>query len=307
MAERGARGCWFIGPADFLAGCVARLPQRVLLALGAALAWLAWPLLGKRRHYAKVNIDLCFPRLDEAARRRLLKDNIRDTVTGALELIRGWYAPAEALRGIADVEGLEHLRAALASGRGVLLFGGHFPHAELCARLLGDAAGQRVHVLVRHNNHPCLERMMDGARRRVFAGTIGKKDVRGLLRALSQGGIVAYSADQNFNYQNAFVPFFGVPASTLTATPDLAKRGNAVVLPFWFHRDAEGRYKLRVEPTWPNWPSGDPAADAARYMAELEKVVREHPGQYLWVHRRFKTRPPGEADVYRKARRSDGP
>jgi KDO2-lipid IV(A) lauroyltransferase len=298
MTEGGANGCWLIGPADFLAARVARLPQRALLALGALLAWLLWPLLRKRRHYAKTNIDLCFPQLDPFARRRLLKENIRNTVTGALELIRGWYAPASALRGMADVEGIEHLRAALASGRGVLLFVGHFPYTELCARLLGEALGQRVHVLVRRNNNPCLERLMDGARRRAFAGTIAKKDVRGLLRTLSQGGIVVYSADQNFNYQNAFVPFFGVPASTLTATPDLAKRGNAVVLPFWFHRNAEGRYRLRVEPTWQGWPSGDPAADAARYMLELEKVVRQHPAQYLWVHRRFKTRPAGESDVY---------
>lgn len=299
MAERNAVGCWFIGPADFIATRIARLPQRTLLKFGAGLTWLLWPLLGKRRRYAKANIDLCFPQLDEAARRRLAKDNIRNTVTGALELIRGWYAPASTLRGLAEVEGLEYLRAALASGRGVLLFGGHFPHAELCARLLGEALGRRVHVLVRHNNNPCLEALMDGARRRVFVGTIAKKDVRGLLRALSQGGIVAYSADQNFNYQNAFVPFFGIPAATLTATPDIARRGNAVVLPFWFHRDDAGRYQLRVEPQWSNWPTGDPAADAARYMAELEKVVREHPEQYLWVHRRFKTRPPGEADVYR--------
>ncbi|MFT3761247.1 MAG: lysophospholipid acyltransferase family protein [Pseudoxanthomonas sp.] len=299
MTERQARRCWFIGPANLVAAAIARLPQPALLALGTALTWVAWPLLGKRRGYAKANIDLCFPQLDEAARRRLLKENIRNTVTGVLELLRGWYAPSHTLRGMVEIEGLEHVRAARASGRGVLLFGGHFPHAELCARLLGEALGERVHVLVRHNNHPCLERMLDAARRRVFASTIGKKDMRGLLRALSRGGIVAYSADQNFNYQNAFVPFFGVPAATLTATPDLAKRGNAAVLPLWCHRDGQGRYRLRVEPTWPGWPSGDPAADAARYMAELEKVVREHPAQYLWVHRRFKTRPPGAAEVYR--------
>ena len=92
--------------------------------------------------------------------------------------------------------------------------------------------------------------MFDRARARVFAGTIAKKDVRGLLRTLSPGGVVAYSADQNFTYQNAFVPFFGIPAATLTATPDLARRGKAVVLPFWFHRDADGRYHLRIEPQW---------------------------------------------------------
>jgi KDO2-lipid IV(A) lauroyltransferase len=298
MTETQTAGCWFIAPANLVAACIARLPQRVLLALGAVSTGLLWPLLRKRRRIAQINIDLCFPQLDDAARKRLVKQNIRNTVTGVFELIRGWYAPASALRGMADVQGLEHLRAALASGHGVLLLCGHFPHAELCGRLLGEAIGQRVHILARHNNNPCLERVMDGARRRAFAGVVAKKDVRGLLRVLSRGGIVAYSADQNFNYQNAFVPFFGIQASTLTTTPELARRGNAVVLPFWFHRDEAGRYQLRIEPTWEGWPSGNPAADAARYMAELENFVRQHPAQYLWVHRRFKTRPPDEVEVY---------
>jgi KDO2-lipid IV(A) lauroyltransferase len=298
MTEPAAARCWFIAPLDLLAAGIARLPQRMLLALGGALAWSLSPLTGKRRRYARTNLALCFPAMSVRERERLLRDNLRATVTGALELVRAWYAPAPALRGLAEVEGLEHLQRARAGGRGVLLFGGHFTHSELAARLLQELSSQPVHVVVRRNNQACIETMFDGARRRAFAGTIAKKDVRGLLRTLGRGGVVAYSADQNFTYQNAFVPFFGVPAATLTATPDLARRGNAAVLPFWFHRDAGGRYRLRIEPQWSGWPSGDPAADAARYMAELEKAVRPHPEQYLWVHRRFKTRPPGEPPVY---------
>ncbi len=298
MTDRSAARCWFIAPLDLLAAFIARLPQATLLRFGALLAWMLAPWMGKRRRYARTNIALCFPQLDTAQRERLLRDNLRATVTGLLELIRAWYAPPSALRGLADVRGLEHLRAATASGRGVLLFGGHFTHSELAARLLQELAALPVHVLVRRNNHRCLEAMFDRARQRYFAGTIAKKDVRGMLRTLGQGGVVAYSADQNFTYQNAFVPFFGVQAATLTATPDLAQRGKATVLPFWFYRDEEGRYQLRIEPQWAGWPSDDPAVDAARYMAELEKAVRGHPEQYLWVHRRFKTRPPGEADVY---------
>ena len=298
MTDADAARCWFIAPLDLLAAGLSRLPQAILLWLGAALTFLAWPLLGKRRRYARINLALCFPHLDEVQRERLLRANIRATLTGLLELVRAWYAPPSALAGLADVEGLEHLHAATRSGRGVLLFGGHFTHSELAARLLQDLAKQPVHVVVRRNNHRCLETMFDRARRKAFAGTVAKKDVRGLLRTLSRGGVVAYSADQNFTYQNAFVPFFGIPAATLTATPDLAARGNAVVLPFWFHRKQDGRYCLRVEPQWEGWPSDDPAADAARYMAELEKVVRRNPEQYLWVHRRFKTRPPGEKGFY---------
>lgn len=298
MTDESAMRCWFVPPLEHLAGAVARLPQRGLLGTGAVLSALLSPLMGRRRRYAAKNLELCFPSMEPDRRKRLLRDNLRATVTGALELIRAWYGPERSLRGLATLEGLEHLQAAQTSGRGVLLFGGHFVHSELAARLLQQLSGTPVHVVVRRNNHPCIESMFDRARRRAFAGTIAKKDVRGLLRTLVKGGVVAYSADQNFTYQNAFVRFFGVPAATLTATPDIARRGNAVVLPFWFHRDDDGRYSLRIEPQWEGWPSGDPAADAARYMAELEQVVRKHPEQYLWVHRRFKTRPPGEAGVY---------
>ena len=298
MTERDLARCWFIGPLNLLAALIARLPQRSLLGIGKLLTMLLSPLMGKRRCYARINLALCFPQLDPAEREGLLRANLVATVTGALELIRAWYAPSGLLKHLAELQGLEHLHAAMANGHGVLLFGGHFTHSELAARLLQEIAAQPVHVVVRRNNHPCVEALFDGARLRAFAGTIAKKDVRGLLRTLRRGGVVAYSADQNFTYQNAFVPFFGMPAATLTVTPELAARGRAVVLPFWFHRDDAGRYRLRIEPQWSGWPSGDPSADAARYMSELEQVVREHPEQYLWVHRRFKTRPPGDKNVY---------
>ena len=91
---------------------------------------------------------------------------------------------------------------------------------------------------------------------------------------------------------------FGVPAATLTSTPDLVRRGRAKVLPFWFHREPDGRYCLYVEEMWPGWLEASPEQAAAIYMRELEAVVRRHPEQYLWVHRRFKTRPPGSPAIY---------
>ncbi|RNF81939.1 lipid A biosynthesis acyltransferase [Lysobacter psychrotolerans] len=298
MAEAGRPRCRFVAPANRLAALVARLPQPLLLALGGALTGLATPLLRSRRRIAARNIALCFPELDPRAQRQLLRATLRANVTGLLESLRGWFAPAASLRGLVEVEGLEHVRAAIAQGRGVLLVTGHSPHLELGGRMLSDALGEPIAIVARRNNNVCIERFLDDARRRAFADVIAKKDMRGLLRTLSKGGLVAWAGDQDFNYQNAFVPFFGVQAATVTATAEIGRRGNAVVLPYWFQREADGRYRLWVEPQWPGWPSGDPVADAARYMAELERVVRRHPEQYLWVHRRFKTRPAGEADLY---------
>jgi KDO2-lipid IV(A) lauroyltransferase len=298
MTEPGAARCRWLAPANAIAHGIACLPQAWLLRLGVVLTWLSWPLLRRRRRYARTNLALCFPELDARAQRRLLRATLRASVTGLLESLRAWFAPPSRLRGLVEVEGLQHLQAAQAGGRGVLLLTGHTPHLELGGRLLSEALGRPVSIVVRRNNHPCIERFIDGARRRAFAATIGKKDVRELLRALARGDVVAQAGDQDFNYQHAFVPFFGIRAATLTAIPELARRGNATVLPYWFQREADGRYRLWIEPQWPGWPSGDPAADAARYMRELETVVRRHPEQYLWVHRRFKTRPPGAAGLY---------
>ena len=137
------------------------------------------------------------------------------------------------------------------------------------------------------NHHPDLDLRYTHVDVRLWshdARGVTQRDVR-LARAVS-----AIAADAGVSLTHT-----GVARLELALdSPDFA-----AVLPFWFHRDASGRYRLRVEPTWDGWPSGDPAQDAARYMAELEAVVRQHPEQYLWVHRRFKTRPPGEPDLYR--------
>lgn len=292
------RRCAWAAPATWLARRIANLSQASLLGLGHALATLAWPLLARRRRIAARNIALCFPELDEGAQRQLLDATLRETVTGALETVRAWFAQPSRLRDLYDVHGIEHLQAALATGRGVLLVTGHLPHFELCGRLLGEALGTPVALHARRHNDPCVDRWIDEARHGAFARTIAKKDKAALQRALRAGEAVLYLGDQDFSYHHAFVPFFGVPAATVTALPELMQATGAAALPVWMQREADGRYRLVVESQWPRWPCGDADADAARYMGELETVVRRHPEQYLWVHRRFKTRPPGEPDLY---------
>lgn len=293
-----SRRCAWAGAASALGRAVACLPQAVLLRLAAALAWLGRPGLRKRRRIAARNLELCFPDLEPRARARLLDAAMRDTVTGALETLRAWFAPSARLRGLFEVEGLEHLRAEMAQDRGVLLVTGHMPHFELAGRLLGEALGRRVALHARRHNDACVDRWIDDARHRAFSRTIAKKDKAALLAALAGGEAVLYLGDQDFSYRHAFVPFFGVPAATVTALPALMREADVAALPLWMRRGADGRYRIRIEPQWPGWPGGDPHADAARYMAELEAAVRRAPAQYLWVHRRFKTRPPGEPGLY---------
>ena len=287
--------CLALRPLAWLAAGLARLPQGALLALAGLLTTLAWPLLARRRRVAATNLALCFPELDPAARARLLRANLRDTVMGLLELARAWLAPASALPRV-RIEGLAEVQATLAQGQGVYLLTSHFTHNELGVRLLAEALGRRPRVVVRRNNSACLEAEIERARRRVYGPTLEKKDLRGPIRALQQGELLVTSGDQDFSYNHAFVPFFGVPAATLLGAAQVAARGRARVFLSWPRREPDGSYTLRLEAA--PWMDATPAEAAAAYMRALEAQVRTAPAQYLWVHRRFKTRPPGEASFY---------
>jgi KDO2-lipid IV(A) lauroyltransferase len=290
--------CFALRPLAWAAAALACLPQRLLLALAWLLTVLGWWPLARRRRIAAANLALCFPELDARERARLLRENMHATLMGSLELLRAWFAPARVLRGSFEIAGLAPLQEALARGEGVLLMLGHFTHSELSVRMLGEALGMRLRGVVRRNNSPCIEAELEHARQRNFQPTLEKKDLRGLLRALQAGGLVAYSADQDFSYRNAFVPFFGIPASTLVGTPELVAHGRARMFALWCRRLPDGRYRLRVEPEWPGWREATPAQAAAIYLHAVEGQVRAAPEQYLWVHRRFKTRPPGEGSPY---------
>lgn len=280
------------------------LPAAAVPVLGR---WLSRcrPLVRRRERIARRNLQLAFPGLDAGARERLLRETLASNTTGALDTLRAWFAPAARLRGIADIAGLEVLAGALREGRGVVLVGAHYDSVELAIRLLADAArdhaGVRTDVLVRRHNDACIEATIDAGRRRYVAATIDKKDVAGFCAAVQRGSAVFYAPDQDASRRNAFVPFFGVPAATLAAIPGVLDRTGGVALMVWCRRLAGGRFAIDVERPAAGFLSGDGAAVAARYMAWVERRVREAPAQYLWVHRRYKTRPAGEPGFYRSA------
>lgn len=285
--------------AGLLFRALARLPQRGLLGLGAMLAVPLRPLLRSRWRVARTNLDLCFAGEPADARAARLRAHQRSLPIAVLELLRAWFAPPRSVAGLADVDGLEHLRDAQARGQGVLLLTGHLMHTELATRFLAEALGAPVGGVVRrYHRHPCLEALLDGARRARLGPTVGKFDTRGMVRHLRDGGRLVYSADQDFRHGQVFVPFFGVPAATLAGTPQLVRAGRACVRFVSMARGADGRYRVRVADPGLDALLDDPTTFAARYMQVLEAAVLDAPDQYLWVHRRFKTRPDGEASPY---------
>jgi KDO2-lipid IV(A) lauroyltransferase len=196
-----------------------------------------------------------------------------------------------------EIEGLEHLEACRRSGRGVLLVGGHFSHLELCARLVS----QRIHIagMYREMDDAVFERAVLRARLRYAQAMFLKEDLRRTVKYMRGGGTVWYAPDQDMRGKDSvFVPFFGVPAATITATHHLARLSGAAVIPFFHQRKPGGGYVLRLEAPLEDFPGDDVTIDTARVNACVERMVRDAPEQYLWIHKRFKTRPAGDMPVY---------
>jgi len=278
---------------------IARLPQGALLWLGRRLGGLVLRVPSARRHIAQSNIALCFPELSAAERTALVNVNLRDIGLMLVEFALGWMGSDRRMASIPTrIEGIEHLEAARAQGKGVLLVGGHFSHLELCARLVSQRI--RIAGMYRRMDSSVFEWVVLRARLRYAAAMFDKDDLRGTVKYLRGGGTLWYAPDQDMRSKDTvFVPFFGVSAATITATHHLARMSGAVVIPF-FHRRMPGRqgYALRLGTPLEGFPGTDALADTARVNTCIEQMVREAPEQYLWVHKRFKTRPPGEPTIY---------
>ncbi len=278
---------------------MAALPFRWQLAMGRTGGrWLGW-IARRRRRIAAINLELCFPELTAARRAELLEAHFAALGMALFETAMAWWAPDEKLRGLARVEGVEHLERAMARGKGVILLTGHFTTLELGARFI--TWHQSFHALYRPHKNPLYETVMQCEReRRSRLPPLSREDLRGLLRAFKRGRAVWYAPDQNHGPRNSvFVPFFGVPTCTITATARLAALSGAAVVPYFPRRlPGTAGYEVVVLPALEHFPSDDVTADTRRINELLENAIRRAPEQYLWVHRRFKTRPPSSPSVY---------
>jgi len=295
---------WPAGIQVALMRLLALLPLPFLRALGAGLGTLLWPLAGERRLITLRNLELCFPEKNERERLQLAKQNFHATATGFLETAKVWYTPPTQIAKWIEIEGQEHLQAAFVQGKGVLLLAFHLTDLELGA--VAVAQFGKVAGMYRPHADPVFDEAMRRGRERHLP-MIPRDDVRGMLRWLKSGGAVWYAADQDYGAQHSvFAPFFGIPTATITATSRFAKLSGAPVVPLTHVRTRRG-IRLVIHAPLTAIPSGDERTDAATMNRFLAAWLSEHPADYLWLHRRFKTRPAGAAPLYPKRHRRHHP
>ncbi len=264
------------------------LPFRLKLAVGAALGVLLRRLPLRYIQIARRNIDLCLPELTAAARRRLLNRHFASLGVALLEIATAWWCPAARLAKISQVEGIEHLRGALARGHGAILLTAHFTHLEIGARIL--AAAMPVNVIYRPTRNEALTYLLSRCRCRHGGHAIPRDDIRAMVAALRKNEAVWYAPDQSYRKKGAqMVSLFGIPAATNTATSRLARMTGAAVLPYFVERlPGSAGYRAVIQPPLEGFPSECPRTDAERFHRLIEAQVRAVPDQYLWIHRRFK-------------------
>lgn len=274
------------------------LPFPVIVAIGNGLGILAYPFAVERRRVGMINLKLCFPEMSEEARKKLVRAHFKMFMRGLIERSILWWSSAERINSLIRVEGVEHFEAI--KDKSSILLTPHFVGM--------DAGGQWI---AQHTDTVC---MYANQKNRYLTELLLKKrarfrnqhlysrqeGLRPILKGMRKGMPFVYPPDQDQGVKDgAFIPFFGVPAATMTSLPRIAQMTGAKVVPSITRLLPGGEgYVLTFYPAWENYPSGDDIADARRMNAFIEDRIREMPEQYFWLHKRFKTRPEGEARFY---------
>jgi KDO2-lipid IV(A) lauroyltransferase len=292
-----------VGGAYVLAGL---LPRRARLALGGFLGAVAGRLDRRHTAIARDNLARAYgPDLEDRELERILRACWRHFGRITLDALAFPRITADDVGRNLVFEGEDNARAAYASGRGVLVFSAHFGHWEAGAILFGKI-GLPFAVITRPLDNPILEKLLARLRGETGNAVIHKRRaVRETMKALARGSGVAILIDQDAREDGVFVPFFGRLASTTPTLAMLALRTGAPVVPVFARVEPDGRIVVRVEPPVAIEPTSDRDADVLRVTAEctavVERWVRRHPEQWLWMHRRWKTRPPAATDGARNA------
>ena len=280
------------------------LPRPLARVVGSAIAGSAYLLNGRLRRVGRKNLAMALPELTEPERKRILRAVFFGLGRQLAEFSRFPKYTRDNITEIAVYEGFENFEAARRRGKGVLFLTGHVGAWEI-GSFAHSIYGNPMNIVVRDLDN----RLVDGfvRRYRTLHGnvTFDNRDfARGLLGAMRSGETVGILMDTNMTPpQGVFVDFFGIPACTASGLARVALKTDAAVVPaFTLWDSALRKYKVSFEPALTLARTGDAEADAisntALFTKAIEKCVRKHPDQWLWVHRRWKTRPPGEATIY---------
>lgn len=275
-------------------------PLSAQAAVGRGFGALLWRLGASRRRIALRNLALCFPEKSEAERQAIAREHFAWLGRSFLERGLLWYASPARLRRLIQVEGEVDL--AERSERPVMWLVPHFLALDVAGASTQLFQKRWVVSIYQTQTNAAMDRAIRRGRLRFGQGEVFSRSesAKPVLRAARQGHAFFNLPDMDFGARDAaFVPFFGVPAATLLAPSRMARAMNMVVQPVVAEMLPGGQgYRVRFLPPLPEFPSADPQADAARMNRWIEEEIRRNPAQYLWVHKRFKTRPAGEPSLY---------
>jgi KDO2-lipid IV(A) lauroyltransferase len=274
------------------------LPFRILVAIGNALGSFLYLIAAERRFVATVNLTLCFPEMSDAARKELVHRHFRMFARGLIERSILWWASAKRINSLIRVEGVEHFEAI--KNKPSILLTPHFVGMDIG----GQWVAQHTDTVCMYANQKNLYLTELLLNKRARFGkqrlTSRSQGLRPILKGMREGMPFIYPTDQDQGIKDgAFIPFFGVPAATMTSLPRIAQMTGAKIVPCITRLLPGGQgYILTFYPAWENYPSGDDVADTRRMNEFIEQRVLEMPEQYFWLHKRFKTRPNDEPSPY---------
>ena len=276
----------------------ALLPYRVLIRLGKILGRLSQSLSRSRQRIVDINLQLCFPEKTRAERNKIRNDCFANIGIALFEMAMCWWWSERRLRPLVEIRGGEHIDVVLQSGRGVILLTGHFTSLEIGGRLF--TLTRPLQAMYRTQKNSLFDSYLYTRRNRYLAAMISRQNSRQLIKGIKNLVPTWYAPDQNFpNEKNVFAPFMEVQTATISASSRLAQISGGAMLPFYPERKQDGSgYIIWIETPLVNFPSGDDVKDATSVNASIEKFVRINPAQYMWIKKRFKTRPPGEPPIY---------
>lgn len=282
-------------------GCLwllAHLPFKVQMRLGKGLGVLAYKVAKPRRHVANTNIRLCFPELSHQEQEALVKQIFIEQFIGFIETTIAWFRPMDYLLSKTQFHDFEPVKQKLEQKKPIIILGGHYAMLDLAGALACNHMD--LAISYRPLDNPVLNYVMERARSKTYASCLTRKETRKFIKVIKKGNPLWYLQDQDLGRENsAFVNFFGIPTATITATSRIAAISKAEVIPVSFFRrkDYSGYDIYFLDPL--PIPSGNDVKDAQMANDVLEAQIRRCPEQYLWLHKRFKTRPsPDDPSFY---------